>query len=39
MALRGGEVFVCISKRLNLEMHLAVHGSSNCFGRNMFKEI
>lgn len=39
MALRGGEVCVCISKRLNLGMHLAIHCSSKCFGCNKLKEI
>lgn len=38
MALRGGEVCVCISKRLNLGMHLAIH-CNKCFGCNKLKEI
>lgn len=39
MALTGGEVCVCISKRLNLGMHLAIHCSTKCFGWNKLKEI
>ena len=39
MALTGGEVCACISNRLNLGMHLAIHCSTKCFGWNKLKEI